>query len=1099
MTLFPLDKSLIAKSASQRRRPAKSTIAARLLAGAAFAGTMAMPAFAQDGGASGEGSPDQGGTTPARSNTPPEAETQIGTGSGIVVEGRRLRGQLDVEQDPILELGEAEIAAEGVTSIADLITQITNQTGSNRGRGGGRPIILINGIRVGSFREFANYPPEALERLEVFPEEVAQRFGFAPDRRVINLILKDNYRNAEAEFEFEGPSRGGYHQREQEFGYLQIANGARINVNLEASDTSFLTEDERSIIQTPGSVSDVAGDPDQAPFRSLVGDTRSLEGNISWAKAIIDSGVSLSANANYARNDFRTLQGLNTVVLTDPVGESVLRTFGEETPLEQRGSTDTFSTSGSLTKPINAFRLTSTFNASLSETTQEFDRRFDTTDLIADALSGDLALDGDLPNALDGTADADFDTALTRTISASSLSTLRGPVAELPGGEVLATFDVGYNWTNLESSDTRNTVPVDLTRGSLTTGANLVVPITSRRTGFADALGSVTVNAQIGLEHLSDFGTLGDYTVGLNWKPFDKLDLSATYITRDVAPSLTSLGNPVVEFLNVPVFDFVNGETVLATVTTGGNPDLLAETQRDWKFAANWQLPFWDGARFTVEYVRNRSDDVTRGFPTVTADIEAAFPDRITRDASGTLTAIDRRFVTFAETRAERINFGLFFRGTIGAGDQSNQRGGRGGGRGRGGAARSGGGSPRAAQSGEGRPSGPPTREGGPPSAEQRAAFMEFRTRICADDGMDVLTRLIEANANGEDLSATIPGFDAQRFDRLLARVRADDGTVDPVRLARVRERICRFDPSADGAGSDAAGGRGARRTNGADGEARGPRGRQGPRNGPGGAVFAAFRTIACADDGVVRIKNLIARIDAGEDVSDELPGFDLAGGQRMIGRLRDADGNVSDERIVRMRGRLCSTENGGEGGTAQGSGTPAQSAGGPPPGFNPLARRSFPGFRYFVSANHTVELANEILIAPGLDPLDQLDGQATGVFGQPRHSSRVEAGIFGQGVGMRLSARYTGSTRLDGSAGANDIFFDDLATFDLRVFAEIGQLVGRDDGVLKNLRISLRADNVFDAQRRIVDANGDTPINYQPFLVDPVGRFIGVDVRKLF
>ena len=45
--------------------------------------------------------------------------------------------------------------------------------------------------------------------MEVFPEEVAQRFGFPPDRRVINLILKDNYRNAEVELEFEGPSRGG--------------------------------------------------------------------------------------------------------------------------------------------------------------------------------------------------------------------------------------------------------------------------------------------------------------------------------------------------------------------------------------------------------------------------------------------------------------------------------------------------------------------------------------------------------------------------------------------------------------------------------------------------------------------------------------------------------------------------------------------------------------------------------------------------------------------------------------------------------------------------------------------------------------------------
>ncbi len=1069
-----------------------------LLACASTAALAAGPAFAQEQAPRPAENTEQDSAAPAPTPAP-DPETLDGangaTSGGIVVQGQRLRGQLDVEQDPILELDEADIAAEGVTSIADLITQITDQSGSNRGRGSGRPIILINGIRIGSFREIQNYPPEALERLEVFPEEVAQRFGFAPDRRVINLILKENYRNAEVEFEFEGPSRGGYHQREQELGYLQIANGARINVNLEASDTSFLTEDERDIIQTTGSVSDVAGDPDQAPFRSLVTDSRSLEGNISWAKAFIESGTSVSANANYARSDSRSLQGLNSVILTDAAGDSVLRTFGEETPLEQRTSTDTFSTSGSLTKPVNAFRLTSTFNASLAETTQEFDRRFDTAGLQADALSGAIALDADLPSEFD----AGFDTALTQNIAASSLTTLRGPVADLPGGEVLATFDLGYNWTNLESSDTRGNTSIDLTRGAISTGMNLVVPITSRRTGFADALGSFTFNAQIGLEHLSDFGTLGDYTLGLNWKPFDNLDLSANYITRDVAPDLTSLGNPRIETENVSVFDFVNGETVLATVTTGGNADLLAETQRDWKFAANWQLPFWEGARFTVEYVRNRSSDVTSGFPTITEEIEGAFPDRITRDADGTLTAVDRRFVTFSETRADRLNLGLFFRGSIGAGQQTGGRpgGGRPGGRPQGASPAQSGPPQRGAAAGgaqagaQAAPQGTQAdrRGDGPPTAEQRAAFAEFRTRICADDGLEVLKRLIEANANGEDLSAAIPGFDAQRFERLLARVRDENGEISPERLARVRERICSFDP-----------GEGPRRGSGPSGTGEpsepGSPGRS--RGGPGGEGFAAFRALVCADDGAEQIRALIARIEAGEDVSDELPGFDPQMGGRMIDRLRDPDGNVSDERIARLRSRFCADgqSQGGDQGSGQAQG---QASGGPPAGFNPLARRSFPGFRYFVSANHTIELTNDILIAPGLDRLDQLDGQSTSAFGLPRHSSRLEAGIFGQGVGMRMSARYTGETRLDGGTAEGDIFFGDLATFDLRVFAEVGQLVGRNDGLLKNFRIALRADNVFDAQRRVVDANGDTPLNYQPFLIDPVGRFIGVDIRKLF
>ncbi len=1038
---------------------------AALMAGAGLSALTAAPLRAQD-------------NQPAAPVPSPETESGAAGSGNIVVQGQRLRGQLDVEQAPILELSEEDIAAEGVTSIADLITQISQQSGSSRGRGAGRPIILINGIRVGSRREFSNYPPEALERVEVFPEEVAQRFGFAPDRRVINLILKDNYRNAEVELEFEGPSRGGYHRREQELGFLQIANGARINVNFEANDTSFLTEDERDIIQTPGSVSDVAGDPGQAEFRSLFADSRSLEGNISWAKAIVDSGISLSANANYARNDTRSLRGLNTAVLTDAAGDSVLRTFGADTPLQQITAQDVFQTSGSLTKPVNAFRLTSTFDAGLTETTQFIDTRFDTSGLQADALAGTLALDGDLPTS----ANAGFDTAFSRTMSASTLTTLRGPLAQLPGGELLATFDVGYDWTRLESNDTRGGLPVELTRGDLTTGANFVVPITSSRNGFADALGSFTLNAQIGVQRLSDFGTLGDYTLGLNWKPAGNLDLSATYIFREVAPGLSALGAPEILTLNVPAFDFVNGETVLVAVTSGGNPDLLAETQRDWKFAANWQLPFWNGARFTAEYIRNRSSDVTRGFPSITPDIEAAFSDRITRDAGGTLTAVDTRFVTFEDTRAERVNFGLFFRGSIGAGER--------GGQGR----RAGGARPQSAPAAAptasaGSGSGPAERggrPGGPPSAEQRAAFQDFRARICADDGLDVLTRLVEAAQNGEDLSATIPGFDAQRFERLLSRVRDDNGEIDPERLAQMRERICSFDPGARN---------GEQGEQGEQGERRGGPGDQGRRRGPG---FAAFRAIVCADDGADRIRALIARVDAGEDVSEELPGLNPERLQRMLGRLRGGDGNVSEERLSGMRERFCGNEGASESASQSGA---APQSGGPPPGFNPLARRSFQGFRYFVSLNHSIELNNEILIAPGLAPLDQLDGQATSAFGFPRHNTRLEAGIFGSGVGMRMSARYSGETRLNGSdaAGASDIFFGDLATFDLRLFTELGQLTGRNEGALKNLRVSLLANNVFDARRRVTDQNGLTPTTYQPFLIDPTGRFIGVDIRKLF
>ena len=99
----------------------------------------------------------------------------------IVVEGVRTRGSLDVPQAPILELDEADIAALGTTSVEEMLSAIAPQTGSTRGRGGGgHPIVLVNGIRIGSFRELRSYPPEAIEKVEVLPEEVAQSLGFRP-------------------------------------------------------------------------------------------------------------------------------------------------------------------------------------------------------------------------------------------------------------------------------------------------------------------------------------------------------------------------------------------------------------------------------------------------------------------------------------------------------------------------------------------------------------------------------------------------------------------------------------------------------------------------------------------------------------------------------------------------------------------------------------------------------------------------------------------------------------------------------------------------------------------------------------------------------
>ena len=163
------------------------------------------------------------------------------------------------------------------------------------------------------------------------------------------------------------------------------------------------------------------------------------------------------------------------------------------------------------------------------------------------------------------------------------------------------------------------------------------------------AIGDLTFNLSGGFDNLSDFGTLGNWTGGLVWKPSESLTLQGTYIERESAPSLAQLGGPQLTSYNVPVYDFTTGRTALVTQTSGGNPDLKAEHQRDFKLSASYDLHFLDRANILVEYYHNRSTLVTAAFPLLTPAIEAAFPGRVTRGVSGQLLAIDARPVTFAE------------------------------------------------------------------------------------------------------------------------------------------------------------------------------------------------------------------------------------------------------------------------------------------------------------------------------------------------------------------------------------------------------------------------------------------------------------------
>jgi outer membrane receptor protein involved in Fe transport len=51
----------------------------------------------------------------------------------------------------------------------------------------------------------------------------------------------------------------------------------------------------------------------------------------------------------------------------------------------------------------------------------------------------------------------------------------------------------------------------------------------------------------------------------------------------------------------------------------------------------------------------------------------------------------------------------------------------------------------------------------------------------------------------------------------------------------------------------------------------------------------------------------------------------------------------------------------------------------------------------------------------------------------------------------------------------------------------------------VRGTSVRLEIDNLFDAKPKVRDALGEVPLSYQPYLLEPLGRTIGISFRKLF
>jgi hypothetical protein len=887
-------------------------------------------------------------------------------GEEIVVTGQVQRGSVIGDIQPEQQLSPADVRALGVASISELITELSPQTN-------GTPVILLNGKRISSFSEIQDLPTEAIQRVDILPEQVALSYGYAPTQKVVNIVLRERFRAETGQAKLGTTTQGGRENGELEAGILRIQGDNRFTLNLEYSRAAHLLESQRGITSTaasrpyslggnvtatsqggeidpalsalagqtvtdasvPGSAAtgaptladftagaNVTDVSDITRYRTLSPSTENFSANATLARAL--GGVSATINGRLELSDSDSLQGLSQAALDLPAGNpfspfandvTLYRYLAQGGALGQsiRGTT------GHLGLTLNgrlggSWQWSFTGNGDLSITRTRTDRGVDTDAIQAALDAGDAGVNpyGSFSSGLLSTRLTDSARARSQAVQGDLL--ISGALFELPAGKVMTSIRVGASANDFSSRSVRSGVESsnDYDRQIGSGQISLDVPLTSRSKDVLGAVGDIGVNLNAAAQRYSDFGTLSTLGYGLRWQPVKAVQILVSANQDRAAPTGTQLTDPLISTPNVSVFDYATGQSVFVTQLSGGNATLKESVRDQFRLSATVKPFEKPNLTLTATYLNSRTSNPISAFPSPTPAIEAAFPQRFARDEDGNLLQIDSRPINFLRSQSEQLRWGF---------DLSFQ----------------------------------------------------LKSHI-----QKVIEAWRAAGSKPEDRPKEL----------------------ENMRAAFQRDR----QPGQEG----------------------------GPP--PGGAP--------------------------GGGGNNAGPGGPGGGGQR------------------------------GPGGGGFRSGPGGQGGG----------RLSF-------SVYHTWHFTENILIAPGVAPLNLLDGDATGSSGgQPRHEVEARVGYMNNGIGARLGVDWESGTHVDGaltgtSSGSSRLNFGSLATANLRIFANLGQMpqLVKNVPFLRGSRLSIGIDNIFNERRDVTDATGATPLRYQPGYLDPLGRTVSISFRKLF
>lgn len=663
--------------------------------------------------------------TPTPRAAPVESDEETEAPTEVTVVGQRERGSVPGDIQPEQVLRPAEIRSYGASSIDELITALAPQLGSGRGQEGGFPVILINGRPTSGRDQVRNIPPEAIQRTEILPPEAAQQLGYNAEQRVINIVLRNRFRSWNTDVRAGGATRGDRYTGRAEASLTRIRREETLNLALQYDGQTPVYEADRDVIPTAtgrpysilGNISPTTGrtevDPALsalagrpvtiagvpaglgarpsladftgaanpnafAPYRTLSPASGSVTANANYTRPLL--GANAAFSAAFEATNRQSEQGLVPFSTTLPAG-TVFSPFTNPVVLdrylveggarEQHAYNDRSRLSAVINGDAGRWRWSATGTYQRTFQRTETDQSFDLSSLTSQIAAGDPTLNpfGPFNRALLGDIRQDVSRSTTQTASLELQA--NGNLFALPAGDVRLTLRSRFENADVEGERligaTRTPTDIENRSGSMFSRVSL--PIANRSRGVLSALGNLTLNGNAQLEQVSGFGMLRTLGYGVNWSPFQGINLVASVSRDENAPSPNARGDALVVTPNVRYFDFVRGESVEVTRITGGNPDLQASDRRTTNltvYADPLRNATW-ARRATLnlqaEYTKTRTLNQVSSLPAVTAAVQAAFPTRFQRDASGQLIRVDARQVNFGQADQEQVRYGFnFFR-----------------------------------------------------------------------------------------------------------------------------------------------------------------------------------------------------------------------------------------------------------------------------------------------------------------------------------------------------------------------------------------------------------------------------------------------------